>query len=95
MKQVMAAAWRKLLKSGHREQFLSFAVIDVVFKLAGAPQENLGGEMPHERMTGNPFHCARLCKWGSDSFVHQHAAQRGVGSKFDPHVERRVLLGHD
>ena len=95
IRQIMEAARSQLLKSGRGEQFWSFAVMDATYKLAAAPHEFLGGETPHERLTGKPFNYARLRAWGSDCYVHQHAAQRGAGAKFHPYAKRGILVGHD
>ena len=95
IQQLVRIARSQLVKAGCGEDYWVFAVADASFKTARMPHEYLGGEMPHERLTGKPFNYGRLRVWGSESYVHQHQQQRGTGPKFHPYANRGILVGHD
>ena len=95
IQQLMRIARSQLVKAGRGEDYWFFAVADAAFKTAGMPHEYLGGETPHERLTGKPFNYDRLRVWGAECYVHQHQQQRGAGSKFHPYAKRGILVGHD
>ena len=59
------------------------------------PHEFLGGETPHERLTGRPFNYDRLRAFGTECYVHQFKQQRGSNSKFHPYAKRGFIVGHD
>lgn len=74
IKQIMATVSSQLLKAGRGEQYWSYAEMDAASKLDGVPHEYLGGETPHERLTGKSFSYTRLREWGSDCYVDQRVA---------------------
>ena len=67
---------RKLVKAGHREDYVFLAVTDAVFKVAGMPHNYFGGENPCERLTEKPFNHDRLRMWGAECLVYQIQQQR-------------------
>ena len=95
IKSLMYSARSSLSRSGRGEQFWFFAVADAAYKSSGMPHEYLGGETPHERLTGKPFNYDRLRAFGTECYVHQFKQQRGSNSKFHPYAKRGFIVGHD
>ena len=95
IKSLMYAARSSLIRSGRDEKYWFFAVADAAFKSSGMPHEYLGGETPHERLTGKSLNYDRLRPFGIECYVHQFKQQRGSGSKFHPYAKRGFIVGHD
>jgi Reverse transcriptase (RNA-dependent DNA polymerase) len=95
IKSLMSSARSSLSRSGRGERFWFFAVADAAYKSSGMPHEYLGGETPHERLTGKPFNYDRLRAFGTECYVHQFKKQRGSNSKFHPYAKRGFIVGHD
>ncbi len=95
IKSLMYSARSSLSRSGRGERFWFFAVADAAYKSSGMPHEYLGGETPHERLTGKPFNYDRLRAFGTECYVHQFKQQRGSSSKFHPYAKRGFIVGHD
>ena len=87
----MYAARSSLIRSGRDEKNWFFAVADAAYKSSGMPHEYLGGETPHERLTGKPLNYDRLRPFGNECYVHQFKQQRGSGSKFHPYAKRGFI----
>lgn len=69
--------------------------MDAAFTSTGGPHDYLGGETPHERLTGKPSNIERLRASGSDYHVHSRSKKCGVGSKFHPYAKWRIPVEHD
>jgi hypothetical protein len=95
IKSLMYSARSSLIRSGRDERYWFFAVADAAYKSSAMPHEYLGGETPHERLTGTPFNYDRLRAFGTECYVHQFKQQRGSNSKFHPYAKRGFIVGHD